>query len=177
MASSESMELAWASRVHAGTLPMLPLASLLEAEHSTSSKSVSEVESTSSGHRMEEILRAPPGADVRAMLSAFCADSRRSRNRPMATSRTPTADTDELETPEDPVAPIGNYPQSPAIAGAPLRPGAFSGSHSQSPAITEAGKGLTGVHQQPDASSSGARPAAMESGRAVNARGRPLISL
>eukprot|EP00930_Biecheleria_cincta_P001016 TRINITY_DN10218_c0_g1_i3.p1 TRINITY_DN10218_c0_g1~~TRINITY_DN10218_c0_g1_i3.p1 ORF type:complete len:175 (+),score=22.92 TRINITY_DN10218_c0_g1_i3:81-605(+) len=174
MASSESMELAWASRVHAGTLPMLPLASLLEAEHSTSSESVSEIESTSSGRLTRELLGAPPGADFAAIANAFWADPWRSRNQPIATSCTPTG---ELESPLHPGAPTGSHPQSPAITGAPLRPGAFSGSHSESPATTEAGTGLTGVQQQPDASSSGAGPASMESGRAVNARGRGLTSL
>eukprot|EP00930_Biecheleria_cincta_P001019 TRINITY_DN10218_c0_g3_i1.p1 TRINITY_DN10218_c0_g3~~TRINITY_DN10218_c0_g3_i1.p1 ORF type:complete len:120 (+),score=19.31 TRINITY_DN10218_c0_g3_i1:75-434(+) len=119
MASRASVELAWASRVQAGTLPMLPEANLLEAEHSTSSGSSSEAESTSSGRLTRELLGASPSADVRAIVDGFWANPQRSRNKMMATSRTPTADAVALGTPVHPVAPTCSHPQSPAIEGAP----------------------------------------------------------
>eukprot|EP00930_Biecheleria_cincta_P106048 TRINITY_DN9926_c0_g1_i4.p1 TRINITY_DN9926_c0_g1~~TRINITY_DN9926_c0_g1_i4.p1 ORF type:complete len:184 (+),score=22.31 TRINITY_DN9926_c0_g1_i4:22-552(+) len=168
----------------AGSLPRLPPESFEVNEHSTSSEPVSEVSSSSSGRLVREMLRAAqesPGADMAAIVRAFWASPHRSRNRPIATSRTPTADAVEPEAPLHPGAPPGSHPQSPPITGGPLHHGDSSGSVSWSAAS------LSGVQlQQPDVFSSSARPAvsagsqgpaAMESGRAVNAIGRSLIPL
>eukprot|EP00930_Biecheleria_cincta_P091872 TRINITY_DN8153_c1_g4_i1.p1 TRINITY_DN8153_c1_g4~~TRINITY_DN8153_c1_g4_i1.p1 ORF type:complete len:169 (+),score=17.63 TRINITY_DN8153_c1_g4_i1:80-586(+) len=168
MALSAAMELAEPSRAWAGSTPKLQPARLPEGdEHSESSKSDSD--SDSSARLTRELLIPKPGADVNAIVNAFFADTRRSGQHPAATSRTA-----DVLAPLRPGAPTGSQPQTAAITGATLRPGASSGGHSQSPA----GTGLTGVQQlQLDASSSSARPAAMESGRAVKARGKLLISL
>eukprot|EP00930_Biecheleria_cincta_P017552 TRINITY_DN13919_c0_g1_i1.p1 TRINITY_DN13919_c0_g1~~TRINITY_DN13919_c0_g1_i1.p1 ORF type:complete len:185 (-),score=39.83 TRINITY_DN13919_c0_g1_i1:49-603(-) len=156
----------------ADTMRELPPASLLERDLSWSSEAISEVESTGSSHLLDrmmmEMARAPPGADLNSIASAHWAAIERDRNRPIAASRSSTGDDADLE--------------------ALLHPGVSSGSQSQSPAITEANTGLTGVQQQQQSvaySSSSHQaeysrsqePAIMEIGRAVNARGRPFAPL
>eukprot|EP00930_Biecheleria_cincta_P091866 TRINITY_DN8153_c0_g1_i1.p1 TRINITY_DN8153_c0_g1~~TRINITY_DN8153_c0_g1_i1.p1 ORF type:complete len:187 (+),score=10.79 TRINITY_DN8153_c0_g1_i1:75-635(+) len=181
MASRGPAERAAPTRVWAGTLPELQPASLLEDELSNSSESASLMDgSTSAGRLLQEMMRAPPGANLETIARAFWASPHRSMNRPIVSSREPTAD---VLLPLDPGAPSGSYLQSPAVTRNPHHPGAPYGSHSPSAAVTEAGTGLTGTRQQPDASSNNAHPEvsarsqwpeAMEFGRAVSVRGRPF---
>eukprot|EP00930_Biecheleria_cincta_P091868 TRINITY_DN8153_c0_g1_i4.p1 TRINITY_DN8153_c0_g1~~TRINITY_DN8153_c0_g1_i4.p1 ORF type:complete len:189 (+),score=13.61 TRINITY_DN8153_c0_g1_i4:75-641(+) len=183
MASRASTERDRPSRVCEGTLLELPLASSLPegGELSNSTESGVSVDSTSSVVcLMRDLARAPPGADLESIARAFWASPHRSMNRPIVSSREPTAD---VLLPLDPGAPSGSYLQSPAVTRNPHHPGAPYGSHSPSAAVTEAGTGLTGTRQQPDASSNNAHPEvsarsqwpeAMEFGRAVSVRGRPF---
>eukprot|EP00930_Biecheleria_cincta_P091869 TRINITY_DN8153_c0_g2_i1.p1 TRINITY_DN8153_c0_g2~~TRINITY_DN8153_c0_g2_i1.p1 ORF type:complete len:183 (+),score=27.52 TRINITY_DN8153_c0_g2_i1:74-622(+) len=134
MASGASGERARPTRVNAGLLPEMH--EVLEGEHSSTTESGSEMDSsTSAGRLLQELARAPPGADLDAIAQAFWASPHRSMNRPFASSQAPTADV---------LPPLD--PQIAAFMGDPIQLGAPAGNYLfQSPGIME---GLTGVRQQ-----------------------------
>eukprot|EP00930_Biecheleria_cincta_P061719 TRINITY_DN47284_c0_g1_i1.p1 TRINITY_DN47284_c0_g1~~TRINITY_DN47284_c0_g1_i1.p1 ORF type:complete len:231 (-),score=27.02 TRINITY_DN47284_c0_g1_i1:68-760(-) len=98
-------------------LPELPTGIVDDLSTSSSSNPVSEVESTTSGHLLRELMNAPPGADMRVIVRRFWADMEPA-NHLQATSDhmtfEDTANQEEWRRPR-------NYPSSSGIAGVQQR--------------------------------------------------------